>query len=208
MNVSVIIATYGDRWWEELALERAFPSAHDQGAHEIIVGHDDRLAIGPVRNVLAKKATGDWLLFLDADDELAPGYIRAMETAYHREREHDRGPFLLTPAVAKVRKQRRSAPTFYPEVDLSVANWLVIGTLIERDLFERVGGFGDYPHGFEDWSVWSKAAKAGAKVVKVPKAVYVQHINPQSKHRVGWKDRRWQVETHQRVQAELEAWTP
>jgi hypothetical protein len=45
-------------------------------------------------------------------------------------------------------------------------------------------------------------------VVRVPKAVYIQHVNPQSKHRVGWRDRRWQVETHQRVEAELAAWTP
>jgi glycosyltransferase involved in cell wall biosynthesis len=201
MRVSVIIATYGDRWWEELALERAFPSAHDQGAHEIIVGHDTHLTIGPVRNVLAEKATGDWLCFLDADDELAPGYLDAMAAVGGEN-------VLLTPAVSKVRKGRRSHPTFYPEVPLWQANWLIVGTLLRRDLFKAVGGFNDEPHGFEDWTLWAKCAKAGARVVKVPKAVYIQHVNPQSKHRLGWRDRRWQVETHQRVERELAAWTP
>lgn len=172
------------------------------------MGHDDRLAIGPVRNVLAGKASGDWLCFLDADDQLAPWYLAEMFNRYHAEREHSRGPFLLTPSVSKMRKGRRSSAAFYPEVPLWQANWLVVGTLIERDLFERVGGFEDYPHGFEDWSLWNKAAKAGAQVVKVPKAIYIQHINPRSKHRLGWKNRRWQVETHQRVEAELAAWTP
>lgn len=202
MRVSVVIATYGDRWWQELAHERAFPSAHDQGAHEIIVGHDTDLTIGPVRNALARKATGDWLCFLDADDELAPGYLDAMAQVGGEN-------VLLTPAVRKVNKGKwASPPTFYPEVPLWQANWLVVGTLLRRDLFERVGGFNDEPHGFEDWTLWAKCWKAGARPVRVPKAVYIQHINPRSKHRLGWKNRRWQVETHQRVEAELAAWTP
>jgi GT2 family glycosyltransferase len=108
-----------------------------------------------------------------------------------------------------VRKdQHRRHFGFYPEVDLLKANWLVVGTLITRDLFLRIGGFSDYPHGFEDWSAWYKATRLGARVVKVPKALYIQHVNPQSKHRQGWRDRRWQVATHQRVERELAAWQP
>lgn len=219
MSVSIIIATYGDRWWEELALERAFPSAHDQGAHEIIVGHDDHLSIGPVRNVLAEKASGDWLCFLDADDELAPGYIEAMEHSIFPARltnamtvaiedveEAVRKPLLLTPRVQQIIGGRRRPPRFYPEVNLLSGNWLIVGTLIERELFEKVGGFGDYPHGFEDWSLWYKATKLGAEVVRVKDAVYVQHVNPKSKHRMGWRDRKYQVSTHISVQKELEAW--
>jgi GT2 family glycosyltransferase len=167
----------------------------------VIAGHDPSGTIASIRNELAQDAKGDWLLFLDADDELAPRYIQAME---HAERPNS----LLTPSVQKIIKKRENPPVFYPEVDLMTANWLIIGTLVERDLFLRVGGFEDYPHGFEDWSLWYKCAKVGAEVVRVPKAVYRQHVNPQSKHRLGWKDRRWQVETHERVQRELEAWTP
>ena len=209
VKCSIIIATYGDAEWKQLALDRAFPSCENQGAHEIIVGHDTNLSIGPVRNVLASKASGDWLCFLDADDELAPGYLGAMTRALEREREYSRNDgLLLTPAVSQVRKGRPSHPDFYKEVPLEMANWLIVGTLISKSLFDQVRGFGDYPHGFEDWSLWHKAARAGARVVRVKDAVYIQHVNPHSKHRRGWRNRRWQVETHERVQAELEAWTP
>lgn len=202
VKVSIIIATYGEQSWADLATERALPSAIGQGAHEILQGHYPDLTIGPARNAAGEMATGDWLCHLDADDELAPGYLDAMARV-------SGDNVLLTPAVQKMRKGRLSGhPSFYPEVDLLIANWLVIGTLVRREMFEYVGGFQDYPHGFEDWSLWFKCAHVGARVVKVPKAIYVQHVNPQSKHRQGWRDRRWQVETHQRVQAELEAWTP
>jgi glycosyltransferase involved in cell wall biosynthesis len=197
MKVSIVIATYGDEAWRDLAMSRAYPSCIDQGAHEIVVGHDNNSTISYVRNALAAKTSGDWLCFLDADDELAPGYVDAMAQVGGVD-------VLLTPSVQKVRKGRvAGSPTFYPEVPLNVANWLVVGTLVRRELFMRVSGFGDYPHGFEDWSLWAKCWKAGARPVRVPKAVYIQHVNPQSKHRVGWRDRKWQVATHQRVQAEL-----
>lgn len=208
MNVSIVIATYGEDHWRQLALDRAFPSAKNQGAHEILVGHDTDLTIGPVRNALAAKATGDWLCFLDADDELDVGYLAAMDSMNSGTTFYEGKHVLYTPAVMKVNKKRRTPPSFYPEVNLWQGNWLVIGTLIERDLFTRIGGFNDEPHGFEDWSCWSKATKAGAEVVKVPNAIYIQHINPHSKHRAAWRDHRWQVETHQRVEAELAAWTP
>ena len=202
MTISILISTYGDRSWEQLARERALPSALSQEAHEVLVGHEDEGTIASIRNALSEKATGEWLCHLDADDELAPGYLDEMARVGGED-------VLLTPSVQQVRNGRpRGRPTFYPEVDLLGANWLVIGTLVRRDLFLRVGGFGDYPHGFEDWSLWFKCARSGARVVRVPRAIYIQHINPQSKHRLGWRDRRWQVETHQRVQRELEAWTP
>lgn len=207
MKVSVLIATYGEDEWKKLALARAVPSAEREFPHEVIRMHRTKASIAEVRNAAARKASGEWLCFLDADDELAPGYIDAMTLTAERNRRAGE-PILLTPIVQKVTRGRPSPPTFYPEVSLLTGNWLVIGTVLRRDLFFKVGGFGDYPHGFEDWSLWAKCAKVGARVVKVKGAVYRQYINPRSKHRLGWRDRRWQVATHLSVQKEIEAWQP
>lgn len=200
MSISIIIATYGEETWGQLALTRALPSVEGMDA-EVIIGHDTDATIAGVRNELAEHATGKWLCFLDADDELAPGYIEAMTLAM----QHDR---LLTPRVQQIVNGRTRPAKYYPEVNLMSGNWLIVGTLIERSLFEKVGGFGDYPHGFEDWSLWYKAVKCGAEVLRVDDAIYIQHVNPKSKHRQGWRDRKYQVSTHLAVQAELEAWTP
>ena len=177
---------------------------------DIQVFHDPDGTIASVRNELGKQAKDEWLCFLDADDELAPGYLEAMTRALSR-REVERLPPLLTATISCSRppsstsaRGRPGRPQFNDRgIPLTDDNWLVVGTLIQKKLFLEVGGFSDYPHGFEDWSLWAKAWKAGAKIVKVPDAVYVCHVNPHSKHRQGWRDKKWQVETHRRVQAEL-----
>lgn len=208
MRISILIATYGGEEWRDLGYSRAYPSAATQDPFEVLNFHDPEGTIASVRNELGSTARGDWLCFLDADDELAPGYLGAMRRAFEQERTG--GSLLLTPAVQAMRKGRQSGIAhFYDRgVSLSEDNWMVVGTLIQKDVFHQVGGFSDYPHGFEDWSLWYKATKCGARVVKVPGAVYLYHQNPQSKHRQGWRDRKWQVATHNRVKAELEAWTP
>src|SRR3990167_7241230 len=130
MKISIIIATFGAESWRELALSRAYPSAVNQGAHEVIVGHDPEGTIASVRNSLAEKAESDWLCFLDADDELAPGYLDAMKRAWEREGATD-GSLLLTPAVSYVTARgKRATPRIWPECSLDDHNWLVIGTLV------------------------------------------------------------------------------
>lgn len=183
MSVSVLVAAFGDHYWWQLACDRAVPSAKDQNAHEIIDIYEEQGTIASSRNAAAGMATGDWLCFLDADDELGCGYIAAMEVAIEREGADDSRHLLLTPAVSHTRSNKRRCAIFLPEKPLSDNNWLVIGTLIRRDLFWKIGGFlEEDPHGLEDWSLWTRAAAAGAQVVKVPDAVYVAHTRRLSSH--------------------------
>lgn len=205
--ISVVIATYGSQEWADLALERAYPSAVDQ-TDEVIVHHDEQGSVASARNAGAAKATGDWLVFLDADDELAPGYIKAMELTQTRliyQDEWDR-PKLLAPIAQKVIRGHKRIPHFYREENLLLSNWLVVGTGVQRSLFERAEGFGDYEHGFEDWALWFKCTKLGAEVVKVPEAIYRVHFNPGSMMHQLWRNPTLQSEMHYRVKAELDAW--
>jgi glycosyltransferase involved in cell wall biosynthesis len=201
VKVSVLIGTYGEDSWAELARERALPSVAE--ADEVLLRHEPAATIAEVRNALAEEATSDWLCFLDADDQFGSNYLRFMRRALERRRGVDRVPPLLTPAVSYVRKGRQQTPRFHVGNDLSKNNYLVVGTLVHRELFLSVGGFGDYPHGFEDWSLWAKCWKAGAEVVQVRRAVYIAYWNENSKHREAWRDRDWQVKMHEQVQRDL-----
>jgi glycosyltransferase involved in cell wall biosynthesis len=205
MSISLLVSTYGDENWKRVA-ERALTSAVGQNWHELFAVHSPDGTVASSRNLAAQQATGDWLLFLDADDELAPGYVGAMERALEREGTDGNRRLLLTPAVSVVRNGRAGPPTFFRAVPLRQANWLVIGTLVHRDLFWEVGGFPEAEHGLEDWALWSKCARVGATVVKVPDAVYRYWANPQSMHRQLWRDKNVQRAAHRRVARELDEW--
>ncbi len=189
-TISVIIATYGETAWCDLAWKRARPSLGQQfgGMFEIIPVHEPEGTRASSLNNGASQATGDWLCVLDADDELAPGYIGAMRRALERNTDGD--SVLFTPATQWIRRGIPAPPGFQTEVPLERGNWLVIGTLIRRDLFMQIGGFHEHPHGLEDWNLWARAVRAGARIVRVPEAVYIAHVNPQSKHHIEFRRHR------------------
>ena len=187
-TISVIVATYGEEHWRDLANTRALSSVvYEREADEVIPLHQPDGTRASSLNHAASYAESGWLLFLDADDELAPGYVGAMRRALEQNTNGER--VLFTPAVQQIRKGRPGRPFFYPEVDLSAGNWLVIGTMISRALFDEIGGFREHPHGLEDWNLWNRAVRAGATIVKVKDAVYRAHMNPQSAHHRFQRDR-------------------
>lgn len=194
---SVIIGTYGDiGHWAELAA-RAHLSAEAQTREpvDIIWEHADNLH--GARNLGAEKARGDILIFLDADDELDPNYLEAMYLAANNVAlRADRFTFLYQPAtLGIVDGKEDSEPVLIPERPLDTGNFMVIGTGVERELFNKVGGFYDWPI-YEDWCLWIRCYLAGAGFVKVPDAVYKVHVNQQGRNS---QERRLQVQMFNQI---------
>ena len=136
-SISVVIGTYGDHKWRKIA-ERAEASAHAQTVPpvDVISSHHDTLH--EARNVGAERATGEFLVFLDADDELDVRYIEAMSSAISL-MSHSR--FLYQPAtLGIVNGKEDPEPVLIPERPLNTGNFMVIGTAVSRDLFMDVGG--------------------------------------------------------------------
>lgn len=200
MNVSILICTYGEKHWQRLAIERALPTAQKQGAHEVRAWHmpGTSLLSSPlanVRNTAAHEATGDVLCFLDADDELEPGYLDAMrETRSQRDTDA-----LLIPWVRYIHGRRVDEPVLpglgRPLIELNRA---VIGTLVPRSLFLEVGGFGDEPI-YEDWDLWLRCSQR-LELVDVPKAIYRVHRDQGGRNMQRSEQRRWYDEIRARYE--------
>lgn len=205
MNVSVLIGTYGDPAWLDLA-DRALASTAGLGAYEVLHSHHEQGTLASVRNSLAASASGDWLCFLDADDELAPGYLYAMEAARDRldqVMEPERAMF--APAVQYVTASGARYPARIPTKhhcggDIRRGSWLVIGTLVPRHMFHGVGGFREYPL-YEDWALFAACWQAGCQIVEVPSAVYVAHMRKGSRNR--GNDRQARLDAHRQITADL-----
>jgi GT2 family glycosyltransferase len=204
-TISVIIATYGDIEWAHMAESRAYPSLErqDDPDFDFITRHEEHGTRATSLNNAAAETTGEYLLWLDADDEFAPGYVGAMRRALERNTS-DGTRVLFTPAVQQIRKGRPGRPFFFPECSFETGNWIVIGTMISRELFMEIGGFHEHPHGLEDWNLWARAVRAGASVVKVKDAVYRAHMNPKSKHHVLSRNRPEYMAAYE--VARLDAW--
>lgn len=188
MNVSILICSHGDEKWQRLAGSRAAPSARGQCAGEVLEMYDRQATLAEIRNLAGDVAENDWLCFLDADDELAPGFLAAATAPLLDPATWDGVPagerprLLLAPAIeyvhAGVRRGRPAIPNKGRWPDL---NECVIGTLVSRDLFLEVGGFRDLPS-LEDYDLWLRCVRAGARIVHVPDAIYLVHVSPRSRN--------------------------
>lgn len=193
-NPAILICTYGDIKWAELAAERALPSANAQTYDNCeVVMHHGGDNIAESRNMAVELVDGDQLIFLDADDELDLGYVEAMRIAYERNLiRSDYRHFLYQPStLGIVDGVEDPYPVMIEERSLDTGNFMVIGTMIERSVFEQVGGFEDWPVA-EDWDLFTRCWLAGSGFLQVPDAIYKVHVNPEGRNS---QDRDIQVKT-------------
>ncbi len=186
MSVSIIVATHGDPKWSDLANGCAYPSARAQADVRprtgVVLRHYPDYTLAQARNAAAAEAAGDWFCFLDADDELEPGYLDAMAAAKYL-RNLAGPPPLLVPRVRRVYgPSNASAPEVPNKGGWPRVNECVIGTLVRADLFRAVGGFRDFTDRgrrilmYEDWDLWLRCWNSGAQLVYVHDAIYREHV--------------------------------
>jgi GT2 family glycosyltransferase len=127
-----------------------------------------------VRNCAAAHSTADWLIFLDADDELDPEYIEWMLQGTTDIRQ---------PAtLGVVDGVEDDYPVVIPpKPNILTGNHLVIGSMVRRELFQSVGGFRPLPV-LEDWDLWIRCFRAGATWGVCPKAIYRVHVRQGSRN--------------------------
>lgn len=133
------------------------------------------VTLSEARNFGAQCCRTDWLIFLDADDALDPGYIEAMLAV----EEGD----IRRPATLGVYEDGSTddESVMIPRKDIAVANYIVIGAMCRREQFLSAGGFPELPI-LEDWALWRRLIASGSTVVDVPDAVYRVGVNPQGRN--------------------------
>lgn len=174
ITVGVIIPSYGDKEvWDEFA-SRAVASveAQTRPPNEILRIHADSLY--EARNQGLEQSMSDWLICLDADDELDRHYIEAMLTVP--------GDIRQPATLGVVDGHEDNYPVLIPKKPLFEGNYIVIGAMFRRKLALEVGGFRDLP-AFEDWDLWARMVMNGARVGECPSAIYKVHVRKDSRNK-------------------------
>ena len=178
MDLTVVIGTFGHRQWMQTA-RRAIASAE---ALDLPVIHHHGFDLAEARNQALSRVETEWVVHLDADDELEPGFVEAIEAGTAD---------LRAPSVRYVRAGRERTP-WMPQVAghthaceaecLRDGNWLVVGTVVRAELVRDVGAWREWPV-YEDWDLWQRCWLAGASIEAIPDAIYRAHVRPDSRNR-------------------------
>jgi glycosyltransferase involved in cell wall biosynthesis len=139
-----------------------------------IVDARDRANASYARNVGVAAASGDKLLFVDADDDVAPGYISAMATALDshefvtsRVDSYSLNEKWLHEAHGPPWQAERVAIFF----DFMAATGVNVG--LRRRLFDKIGGFPEEFPASQDIVFSWRAQQIGARIHFVREAVYL-----------------------------------
>lgn len=125
------------------------------------------------RRVAIASSTASRLALLDADDVWLPDHLETMV------RVHDRHGGIVTADPVRWIPGAGLAPTGVatalpvppaPEqrADILRHDFVFIGTVFDRSLYDEVGGFREQFHGTEDWDLWIRMVRRGAVVSRAP----------------------------------------
>lgn len=178
-DVTILVGTYGHQSWVDLANRRAIRSAGEQN---VPIVHRHCATLHEARNACLHAAATEWVIHLDADDELEGAYVQTMMAG-----EAD----IRAPSVRYVQgnhAQRPRVPNVWGHQHQCVAeclvggNWIVVGALARRQMIIDVGGWRDFTWS-EDWDVWLRCHLTGASIEAIPRAIYRAHVRPDSRNR-------------------------
>jgi GT2 family glycosyltransferase len=137
-----------------------------------VVDASARRGSNPARNAGARAAHGEFLLFLDADDEVAPSWLDAMATAAHDAQA-------VGGAIDRTRFRPRGLPPPIPERTTELQPWpgffaypMGANCGIRAERFRELGGFDEtYTRGGDETELFWRLQLAGYPVRFVPDAV-------------------------------------
>lgn len=122
------------------------------------------------RNVGIRKANGEYILPLDADDEILPTYI---EKAVQLMEEHpDAGAVYCYAELFGEEEGRWELPDYSFERML-VGNIVFVTALFRKEDWEAVGGFKtNMEHGLEDYDFWLSLLERNKTIHQLPEVLF------------------------------------
>jgi glycosyltransferase involved in cell wall biosynthesis len=149
------------------------------------------LGLAGARNYGWQHARGKYILFLDADDMLAPNALDILSTALDRDSSiHIAYGALDTMAADGTARKRNPWPAgaFSWHAQLAHLNQLHGASLMRREVLERSGGYRARDWRSEDASFWSRVTSFGFRAARVTDdtiQIYRMHEDQKSKQEDG-----------------------
>jgi len=134
------------------------------------------------RNFGFKKATGEYLLFLDADDYLRKDFLEKTQYILHSNLEidcvySDRTNFGSAGALEKIGQKKEWKTNDYSYSELKKHNYISLPALVRREKFT---GFDEKINRFQDWDAWLTYLK-GKKAYHISEPLFYVRFHGKNK---------------------------
>ena len=143
----------------------------------------ERMGVSAARNKGITVAHFDWLLFLDGDDWLAPLHLERMTGAVSARPDLDAvhcGWTRVAPDGTRMEETYGpDAGDLFPVFARRCA-FSVHACIVRRSMVEDVGGFDTSRHTCEDWDLWQRIARAGARFGALREVLALYRMRPRS----------------------------
>ncbi len=206
MKVSVIIPAYNAERTLDQTIESLLAQSHtewqavivDDGSSDgtlalarDLARRDPRLrvitqensGVSVARNAGIAAAGCDWLLFLDADDTIAPEHLEHMTRSLEQDDSLDAVHCGWCSVTPRGYRTCASIPKIEGDLFEELAlDWqfAIHACVVSKALVEEVGGFQPGLTTSEDWDLWQRVARTGARFGAVRRLLAFYHMRPGS----------------------------
>ncbi|WP_035611435.1 trifunctional glycosyltransferase/class I SAM-dependent methyltransferase/polysaccharide deacetylase [Haloferula sp. BvORR071] len=207
MNVSVVIPAHDAAETLSHTLESLLAQTHphweaiviDDGSRDGTLGiarefsvRDERIrvisqscaGVSAARNAGISLAQGEWLLFLDSDDWLSPSHLKRLTGVLAADPGLDAvhcGWNRVLPDGTLV--ERGEDPSLQGDLFGVLARrccFAIHACLIRRTLVQELGAFDESMPTCEDWDLWQRVARTGARFGWIPDVLAYYRMRPAS----------------------------
>jgi peptidoglycan/xylan/chitin deacetylase (PgdA/CDA1 family) len=137
--------------------------------------------VGGARNAGIAQARHPWMFFLDADDTIVPEAFAELVAAMVSRPDTDAvlaGCRRVDAGGRKLRSQRPGHHEDHFAVFARVCAIVIHSCLVRTELVRRVGGFDEGLVTCEDWDLWQRIARVGARFRTIPVDVAIYRMRP------------------------------
>ena len=139
-----------------------------------VIRQDNR-GLSAARNRGMASARGEYLIPLDADNRIRPGYLQQAIAVLDAQPRV--GVVYGDRAMFGMRNETVQVPDFDHQT-LREGNYIDACAVLRKTLWQEVGGFDETLPAYEDWDLWLAASEAGWRFHHLPQVLFDYRVRP------------------------------